>query len=316
MENHANSNNGALITVRELDGTIYADSRDIARGLDIEHTAFIATIDKHKQLIESEFGEKVLFQKGPSRGRNNATYVTRYAALTEDQAIYIGTLSRNSPTVLRFKAALVKAFRDARRALEKVPAQEDGMKRAFHIIQSLRPCSLTNEDIVGLLEKHQEVVGLAIGLSKENKQINAQVRQLTLENQETTDLLYEARPVVEAYETFLEEDEADYSWTSAAKSLARKFPGMGHNRLVRILRDERVLIDGGKNHNTPYQRYVEKGYFRVYFHPDHEGPTTAVKKKGLDFLFRKLAKIRGRESAQPARLQAASLIPPPTDLPV
>lgn len=71
---------------------------------------------------------------------------------------------------------------------------------------------------------------------------------------------------------------------SAAKVLN---VGIGRNRLFEFLRDKQVLMDN----NQPYQKYVDRGYFRTieqkYNKPD--GSTqinikTLVYQKGLDFI--------------------------------
>ncbi len=39
--------------------------------------------------------------------------------------------------------------------------------------------------------------------------------------------------------------------------------GIGQNNLFKILRDTNKLITGGEKHNTPYQLYINQGYFKV-----------------------------------------------------
>ncbi|SIR65903.1 Phage antirepressor protein YoqD, KilAC domain [Aeromonas sp. RU39B] len=39
--------------------------------------------------------------------------------------------------------------------------------------------------------------------------------------------------------------------------------GIGQNTLFRILRDERILMDGGNRHNLPFQEYLDRSYFTV-----------------------------------------------------
>lgn len=85
----------------------------VATDLHIEHESFMANINKHQQTIEDNFGN-LRFQIGTSTNSNGATHETKYAYLTEDQATFIATLSRNTPHVVAFKADLVKKFSEAK----------------------------------------------------------------------------------------------------------------------------------------------------------------------------------------------------------
>lgn len=89
-----------------------ADSRVIATHLDIQHESVL------KMLKEYEAGFKELgflrFEIGKIEGRGRPE---RFAMLNEDQAHFLLSLSRPSPRTVPLKLALVKAFRDSRRAL-------------------------------------------------------------------------------------------------------------------------------------------------------------------------------------------------------
>jgi phage antirepressor YoqD-like protein len=74
-----------------------------------------------------------------------------------------------------------------------------------------------------------------------------------------------------------------------------KLLNMGRNRMLGKLRGLRILMTGGDRHNTPYQRYIEDGYFCVteskWTHPEgttHLTLTTRVFQRGVDFIRRKL----------------------------
>ena len=269
MENNSRAD-GALITIQEKNGELYADSRDIAAALDIEHAALIATIDKHKHFIESEFETRVLFQKGPFRTPGGIQQI-RYALLTEGQSLYVGTLSRNTPTVMRFKAVLVKAFLAAR-ALEQqaVPAPVPKFEIPATYAGALR---------------------LAANLSDEKEQALAELRDAAA-------MLEEAQPMVAAYEDFLVKDKQSYSWNEAAKMFDKPGRRMGQNRLIALLREEGILMTGNrKSHNVPMQKYIELDYFRVYPNEEYGTVTTLVTPKGMGFLSRTLAEIEERKQA-------------------
>lgn len=100
----------------------------------------------------------------------------------------------------------------------------------------------------------------------------------------------ELEPKAEAYDQFMTA-EGDYAIGTVAQML-----GTGQNRLFARLRDEHILITGGKRHNTPYQQYAH--HFRVVTRTfaDNDGEaksshTTFVKPSGVDFV-RKVLKLQ------------------------
>lgn len=93
------------------DGLVFVDSRLIAKSLGIEHDNFYQMICKHQREIVSNFGG-LLFETGvPIKPSGNPP---KFILLTEDQALFVGTLSRNSEKVIEFKAKLVKTFQSYR----------------------------------------------------------------------------------------------------------------------------------------------------------------------------------------------------------
>lgn len=66
--------------------------------------------------------------------------------------------------------------------------------------------------------------------------------------------------------------------------------GVGRNKLFKFLRDKRIL----QRDNSPYQRYVNAGYFKVIEHKYEYGrdksvrvtKVTMVKQKGVDFVLK------------------------------
>jgi phage regulator Rha-like protein len=101
------------ITIIEVAGIQVIDSRIIAKQLEIKHKNFLATIRTHQTVIEQSFG-KVAFETAPLESGQTEVFTH----LTEDQSIFLMTLSRNTEKVVKFKAQLVKAFQDQKRQLE------------------------------------------------------------------------------------------------------------------------------------------------------------------------------------------------------
>ena len=96
-------------------------------------------------------------------------------------------------------------------------------------------------------------------------------------------------PKAEMHDLFLSADNCQ-SMNVVAKSL-----GTGRTRLFQFLRDKEILM----TNNTPYQDYLDRGYFRVVEKPIVMGdqainkPQTFVTAKGVDFI----AKLKREEGA-------------------
>ncbi|MDV2997444.1 MAG: hypothetical protein N4J56_007149 [Chroococcidiopsis sp. SAG 2025] len=112
------------VIVIERDGTLVVDSRLIADRLAIAHKNLLATLDKYKQRTESAFGEIAFETRKSERGKPE-----RLAWLTEEQATFLMTLSRNTDKVVQCKLELVEAFAKAKRVIEQViPAQSNRIR--------------------------------------------------------------------------------------------------------------------------------------------------------------------------------------------
>lgn len=135
--------NTHLLPVRASGETLTVSSVDFAQGLGIHHKNLLDTIRTHQRAIEADFG-RVAFETLPlATGGGMQNQVI--AHLTEEQALYIGTLSRNSKRVVAFKATLVKSFVEARRRLQdasrpSLPADyiRQQEQRLAHLEQQLR----------------------------------------------------------------------------------------------------------------------------------------------------------------------------------
>lgn len=98
------------ITINEVEGQLVVDSRLLSEQLGIEHDTIMKNLKTYQIEIEQAFGY-LRFEIGTSKPNSNgAIHETKYALLTEDQSIFILTLSRNTPKVIQCKIGLVKAF--------------------------------------------------------------------------------------------------------------------------------------------------------------------------------------------------------------
>lgn len=103
----------------EHGNALVVDSRLIAEQLGIEHRSFLQTLDDYKTQMEQAFGF-LRFENAEIQGRGRPG---RYALLTEDQATFVMTLSRNSDEVVQCKLKLVQAFSRAKQVLRQRQAQ-------------------------------------------------------------------------------------------------------------------------------------------------------------------------------------------------
>lgn len=98
------------------DGTLVVDSRLIAEELEIGHNDWFNNIVlSYQTLAEQAFG--FLRFENVQTGRRGRP--PRFALLTEDQATFYMTLSRNTPAVVRCKLKLVVAFAKAKAQLRE-----------------------------------------------------------------------------------------------------------------------------------------------------------------------------------------------------
>lgn len=106
----------SAIVVEAHGEKLVVDSRLVALDLDIEHRALMQTIKKHQGKIEQRFGT-IAFQMSSSIMPNGSKNPKpeKFAWLTEDQAMFVMTLSRNTERVIDCKANLVTAFSNARK---------------------------------------------------------------------------------------------------------------------------------------------------------------------------------------------------------
>lgn len=70
--------------------------------------------------------------------------------------------------------------------------------------------------------------------------------------------------------------------------------GFGRNTLFRILREEGILRSGEFVRNQPFQKYIDRGYFKVILQDFKKGEIpnlgtkTLVEEKGMEFIRKKV----------------------------
>ena len=110
-----------------LGGELTICSFDLAIGLEIQHKNLLETIRTYKDSV-SIFGG-VTFETEPfetAGGKQERVFVN----LNENQALFIGSLSRNTKRVVEFKVALISEFDRARKLVNAQQAKEEHEKAA------------------------------------------------------------------------------------------------------------------------------------------------------------------------------------------
>jgi phage antirepressor YoqD-like protein len=115
------------------------------------------------------------------------------------------------------------------------------------------------------------------------------IAELQAENERKEKQLIEQKPKVDFYDRVTESPDC-IDIGQCAKVL--NVHGIGRNKLFEILRNKKILNE----HNQPYQKYVDCGYFRIietsFNLPDGTQKInlkTVVFQKGLDFIRRTVA---------------------------
>jgi len=127
---------------------------------------------------------------------------------------------------------------------------------------------MTPETIEKVLLNPDTIIQLATALKEERQ------RRLALE------------PKAEAYDAFMDGSNLQ-TMNDVAKCL-----GIGRNKLFKFLREHKIM----RANNTPYQEYIDRGYFEVKEKPIQMGDSvinyaqTFVTAKGVDYLRKVLEK--------------------------
>ncbi|MEA5529008.1 phage antirepressor KilAC domain-containing protein [Dolichospermum sp. UHCC 0684] len=251
---------------------LFIDSRIVAAKLEVNHSDWMQNVvKKYQTQIEQEFGV-LRFQNGAVlsyKGVANNTQVFVY--LTEDQALFLLTLSRNSQAVVQCKANLVKTFAQARRDLEGRNKPQETIKLPEDLLESLK--------LLVVIETERKALAAA------NEQLQAATAELQAVNAELA-------PKAEAADILLEAG-SNLTFQEAAQVMG--IPGIGRNNLFKALVELKLII----NTKHPYQRFVEQGIFVVREEQTNFGvfQQILITQKGLQYII-PLLKEHGKKSSK------------------
>ena len=237
-ENNNNNNILKVIDEREVLGKqfrIYGDfenplflAKDVANW--IEH-------NKPSEMTTNVDNEEKLKAIISLSGQNREVIM-----LTED-GLYEVLMQSRKPIAKQFKKKVKEILKDIRRY---------GMYAKDEI--------LNNPDfLLAVAEKLRQEKQEKLTLKYEVKSLKDTNKQLKKNTKQLTETIQEQEPLVELSKTLLKAKNT-ITFGCMAKMLKTNGVDIGRNRLTKFLKEQKVLTQ----EVTPYQEYMNKGYFEVY----------------------------------------------------
>jgi anti-repressor protein len=97
------------------------------------------------------------------------------------------------------------------------------------------------------------------------------IEKQKLELESKQKFIEESKPKLFEYEVLMDSD------TSISIGQFSKMLQIGRNNIFDLMREKKILISGGREHNLPYQKYIDAGYFEVK-------ESTINPKEGVSFI--------------------------------
>jgi prophage antirepressor-like protein len=187
------------------------------------------------------------------------------ASIVNEYGLYSLVMSSRKPEAREFKRWVTH---------EVIPSIR---KTGSYIVPQISPVKMIHTLSEAMLE-----------IEEKNKERDQKIAELQIETKEIRDTL---APKASRYEQFLNSQNT-FSFLEVAKVIGAK--DMGRTRLMKFLRDKRVISKGNGKYNLPYQQFMEAGYFEVLWKEvdfaDGQIPVTVVTPKGVNYIYRLLKK--------------------------
>lgn len=169
--------NNHSIEISTINEVLVVDSRLLAQELGVTHKAFMETIRKYEKQAEQSFGI-LRFETAEIKGRGQPE---KFAYLTEDQATFLMTLSRNTSQVIQCKLNLVKSFSKAKKV---IVSQADRI-RELELIRDIKQLETGRLEISSaMVTMHGKELALAL-LGKDDALVTKEVKTTEVVNPET-----------------------------------------------------------------------------------------------------------------------------------
>jgi phage regulator Rha-like protein len=221
-----------MLEIHNKDGILLVDSRLVADALGIQHESFMRTI--HNYETEASFAFGVFrFEIGKPQSDAEGGRPTSYALLTEDQAIFLMTLSRNTPQVVQAKLNLVKAFSTAKEALK---AQQVDLNAMLLLIQEMHQKLAQQEQNMNVLTERTQRLDRA-------EQDLAQIEEASIEHPGCAGVIFDDDDSIEMTAAeFVELKGIDQRHTNTLSKRAANFQRVGKNETPSSRRNGRLLL--------------------------------------------------------------------------
>ena len=128
------------------DSKPYTTTLQIAIGLGLQHASVIKLVRTYRPDFADLSPIRFEIRKGEPLQHGGYAKATEYAVLDEQQATFLMTLMRNSPRVIEFKKALVKAFFETREFIRSQDLTYNNIHNKLSL--QLNP-EKTNESLAG-----------------------------------------------------------------------------------------------------------------------------------------------------------------------
>lgn len=143
--------------VKTVNKVAVISSQTVSDHLAVEHESLVRLIEKHRLIIERDFGV-LRFEIGKPSDRGGRPQ--KWYNLTEAQAVFITTLSRNTPQVVELKSLITRSFIYFRNAVQNKKQQREitRLQKVIEYCQML--LHYKNQELNGLKQHHENTVAI------------------------------------------------------------------------------------------------------------------------------------------------------------
>lgn len=183
MYNKNNRDCQDVLEIELVNEVLVVDSRLVAKELGIQHRNLLVTITKYKEEIEKDF-EPLSLETKLVKLPQGGTYEERWYFLTEDQAYYIMTLSRNTERVRSCKRKLVLGFSEARKQLEEKTSMSH-IDMCFELAKSVMESAKALKELDRKVNDNDRRIR---AMEQEREEAKEELNKLPLSEEEASEL--------------------------------------------------------------------------------------------------------------------------------